>query len=461
METSPVKKREQTLTSLFWHYLLAVGGTLICILGLSLVLFWMALASGLVLPANTAEAQVREVEEALSNGTMALSEVPYYFRWACLDESGQVTAHSGLTHRRQAQIREAAEVQAPVTAAFPYGQYYRYVTLLDGRSCVLQYDFSMPYATENMQSALPEWQLFMIFLTLVLAVLATLVWTKRYARILQRDAGALTGATQAILEQRLDAPFGNDTHVHEFSKTLQAMDLLRSTLAESLRERWAMEQQRTREITALTHDLKTPLTVISGNGELLAEDALSEQQRKSVEAILRSAQRMESYLGQLRAAVVQQNQPVMRETVPLHDLFAEWVHMGEELCGGKEIRFQAAEPPSAVCSVETERVNRAVLNILDNAVRYTPKGGEIVLSADIDGGFLSVVIQDGGPGFTKEAAVHGCDFFYTDNVGRQGEGHMGMGLYYAQCVAQSHQGAVVISNTKAGGTVTLRLKISP
>lgn len=460
MEKYPVKKRECTLTTLFWHYLLAVGGSLICILVLTGCVFWILLVSGVVLPADTAESQVWDLETALSDGTLTPAEVPYYFRWAQLDENSQILEHSDLSHRRQAQIQKAAEDQAAMTSGFPYGQYYRFVRLPDGSQCVLQYDFSMPYATEWMQRHLPDLQILMLLLMLLLDVLATLFWTKQYARMLRNDAAALTDATQAIMERQLDIPFRNDTHVCEFGRTLQAMDLLRSSLAGSLREQWTMEQQRVQEITALTHDLKTPLTVISGNSELLAEEELSEEQRKSVDAILRNARRMESYLGQLRSVVVQQDQSAERVVVNLQELFAEWVHMGEELCSPKQIRFRAAEPPSMECSMEVESVHRAVLNILDNAVRYTPDGGEIVLSASKEESFLSIVVQDSGPGFSQEAIAHGCECFYTDNSSRQGEGHMGMGLYFAQCVAKKHHGAVTISNTKSGGVVVLRLKIT-
>lgn len=460
MEKFPLKKRVRTLTALFWHYLLSVGGSLLCILVLAFFVFWVLLTSGLVLPANTAESQVREVEAALSDGTLALSEVPYYFRWARLDESGQIVEHSALSHRRQAQIQKAAEDQIPMMAGVPYGQYYRFVMLPDGSRCVLQYDFSMPYATEWLQHHFPELQILMLLLMLLFAVLSTLFWTKRYACILKKDAAELTAATQAILEQRLNTPFQNETHVCEFGRTLQAMDLLRSSLADSLREQWTLEQQRAQEITALAHDLKTPLTVISGNSELLAEETLSEEQRKSVDAILRNAQRMESYLKQLRAVAVQQNQPAEQKTTELSVLFAEWVHMGEELCTPKQICFQVAEPPAGLCCVDVESVHRAMLNLLDNAVRYTPVGGKITLSARVEGDFLTIVVQDSGPGFSQEALIHGCDCFYTDNASRQGTGHMGMGLYLVQCVAKKHHGTVTISNAKSGGQVVLRLNIA-
>ncbi len=68
-------------------------------------------------------------------------------------------------------------------------------------------------------------------------------------------------------------------------------------LTDSLQSQWRMEQQRTEQIAALAHDLKTPLTVIQGNADLLAEDALSADQQTQVEAILRGTERAQPLSG--------------------------------------------------------------------------------------------------------------------------------------------------------------------
>ncbi len=461
MEVRQLSNKKITLTQLFWHYLLTVGVSAMGLLALVVIWAVVMLSVGLVLPANTAERQVQVVESGLMSGALAPAEVPPYYRWACIDRGGEVTDHSlGLSARRQAQMEAAAEDGSMMASDFPYSQYHRFAPMPDGRLCVLQYDYSAPYTQPWMQQYLPEFQTLTLMLFGLALVLMIVFWTKHYARKLRGDAMALTAATKAIAEQRLDVPFENHTNVREFGELLQAMDVLRSDLSASLHQQWSMEQQRTREIAALTHDLKTPLTVISGNSELLAEEELEDGQRRSVEAILRNAQRMESCLNQLRLVVRQQEQPSRRENTALEELFAEWVTMGEELCGAKEIPLLLSEAPRCTCRLDVQGVTRAVQNLLDNAVRYTPQGGEIRLSAWVEDSQLNIVVEDGGPGFTEEALTHGCDAFFTENRSRQGAEHMGMGLYNVQCVAQRHQGTVTLSNGKTGGVVTLQLKLT-
>lgn len=74
-------------------------------------------------------------------------------------------------------------------------------------------------------------------------------------------------------------------------------------LTGSLQKQWDMEQRQREQIIQLSHKLKTPLTIIEGNAELLAEDDLTEEQRAQVEAILQGAEQTRTYLGKIRAEV--------------------------------------------------------------------------------------------------------------------------------------------------------------
>ena len=125
--------------------------------------------------------------------------------------------------------------------------------------------------------------------------------TRHFAGLLRRDAALLTAATGAIAARRLDVPLDGGARVRELGESLAAMEQLRQALARSLSEQWAMEQERTQALAALAHDLKTPLSIVSGSAELLEEDALSPAQRERVDAILRSAGRIRDYMEQLRA----------------------------------------------------------------------------------------------------------------------------------------------------------------
>ena len=116
--------------------------------------------------------------------------------------------------------------------------------------------------------------------------------------------------------------------VCEFSATLHAMQTMGRELTNSLQSQWRMEQQRAEQIAALTHDLKTPLSIIQGNADLLAEDALSADQQTQVEAILRGTDRAQQYLAALRTACA----PSAAETFPSHTLVSGLAETARALC---------------------------------------------------------------------------------------------------------------------------------
>lgn len=103
-------------------------------------------------------------------------------------------------------------------------------------------------------------------------------------------------------------------------------------------------------------------------------------------------------------------------------------------------------------------VLRAMENLLNNAVRFTPAGGVVVLGIELRPEQVGLWVQDSGPGFSPEALSKAGQTFYTEEGSRPQDGHMGMGLYFAAQVAKQHGGRLVLENTSAGGRAYLWLQ---
>lgn len=454
-------RRRAGLTALFWRYLLTTCALLAAIA----VLWWgtlsALLASGFVLPAYTAERGAAEVLSAVADGTLDTADIPYYYRWAVLTADGRTVDPGSMDERHLGYARSAlAGDSAP--HGFPYAQYHRWIPLADGTLCVLQYDYSMPYGTPALQGRLPEFQTCAAVVLLAAWAAAAILTTRHFAGLLRRDAALLTAATRAIAHRRLDAPLPGAARFRELGDTLAAMEELRQSLARSLSEQWAMEQQRARTLAALAHDLKTPLAVIGGNAELLAEEELTPAQRESAAAILRSAERLRDYVGQLRELSDLQSAPARpeRETAELSRLAAGWGAAGRDLCAPRGVDFRLDCPVSLPCPLCRADVDRAVLNLLDNAARFTPAGGSVRLEATAEGGVLTVAVTDTGPGFSPEALARAGRELFTGDASRPQDGHMGLGLCFARQVAVRHGGELTLSNTETGARAELTLPLA-
>ena len=439
---------------MFWRYLLTTGAVILALA----VLWWLGMSiliqMQFVYPASTAADGVDDLVYELEAGAITPEEIPYYYRWAVFDRSRQVM-DPGNMNRRQLSYAESALAGDSIRHGIFYAQYHRMVELPTGETCVVQYDYSMPYGLESLQTHLPEFQTCAILVLLGSWLLTGILLTKHFAGLLRRDAALLTTAAQTIARQRLDTPLEGRARVREFGQTLTAMEQLRVSLALSLESQWAMEQQRQLELAALTHDLKTPLTVISGNAELLQEDQLEPAQQEMVDAILRSAVRLQEYTAQLRAMTLPDAAPEAKESVTLDALAESWKEIGQSLCAGKQIDFVCDPVPAVEAEVYRASLDRAVSNLLDNAARYTPPGGQISLAVSAEQNSIAIAVEDTGPGFSAEALAKGGEAFFTSNASRPQEGHLGLGLFFARQTARRHGGTLELANTGRGAKVTL------
>lgn len=452
-------RRRTGLTALFWRYLLVTGGAVV----LLAVLWWGGLSallrSGFVLPAGTAAGQADGLVRALEAGELTPAELPHYYRWAAFDGSAQVVGQRGMDERHLGYARAALGGDRTLHG-FPYQQYHRSAQLPDGTVCLLQFDYSMPYGSPALQGRLPEFQTCATAVLLAGWLAAGALSTRHFAGLLRRDAALLTAATGAIAARRLDVPLDGGARVRELGESLAAMEQLRQALARSLSEQWAMEQERTQALAALAHDLKTPLSIVSGSAELLEEDPLSPAQRERVDAILRSAGRIGDYVGQLRVLAAAQAAPEAgRETVELAALAEGWAAAGRDLCAPRGLAFRLECSASRPCALFRSELDRAVLNLLDNAARFTPAGGAVRLSAYVEEAVLTVAVEDSGPGFSPEALARAGRGFYTGDASRPREGHMGMGLTFARQTARRHGGTLELSNTGRGARAALTLPL--
>ena len=446
--------RPASLPGLLARYLLLTAALGI----LAAVLWWLGVSifinSGLVLPAYSGERAALAATETLPPYTAkTFAEAPLdplcrYVLFAAAD-SDEIIATNVSGRALQAALR----CWHGEGSANPFAQTFsRRVTLADGSVCLLTYDFSMPYALPGLRW-LPDFQLLGLLVLAAAELGLVVLTTQRTARRLRRESERLQAAADQIRAGALAGPPFPRGQIRELDAALQAMQTLRGQLAASLRSQWAAEQQRSEQIAALTHDLKTPLTVISGHAELLAEDgALPPAARESAAAILRGAARAQRHLADLRAAAAPGAADEAFAPLDTAAFWAERCAVGRALCAPAQLEFaaQSALPAPLCCRAQAGRLARAVDNLLDNAVRCTPPGGKVTLTASFAGGALRFAVRDTGPGFTPEALRKAGQLLFTGDAARGA--HQGLGLYFARTVAEAHGGGLALqNNTPAPG----------
>ena len=318
------KRKLTSLRSVLLRYLLLCGGGCALILVLWWVIFMQLINIGFLLPAVASAqacADARETVASMTADTFDSLQISDLCRWAVVQNDTVLQTNMDDRHLKIA------------LNAFHGGSGnpgYQYdVKMADGSFCLLQYDYATPYADPALRDTLPDFQTCYILLLAVL-ILVWLGWqTHCTVRVFAAETACLHRAVDAIAAQQPEHIDAYGARLREFSATLHAMQTMGRELTDSLQSQWRMEQQRAEQIAALTHDLKTPLSIIQGNADLLAEDALSADQQTQVEAILRGTDRAQQYLAALRTACAP---PATGETFPSHTLVSELAETARALC---------------------------------------------------------------------------------------------------------------------------------
>ena len=281
-----------------------------CVLAL---LLWLAalmcvIDSGLALPANEAARVSNEAAQNLLPQMTAETFEPARLDPLCRyilfasRESDTVLA----TNMDERHLQWALEDwRGSATWRLGYGQYYANAELQDGTVCLLQFDYAVPYAAPALRGKLPDVQTVHSILGILLLVGAVVWSTHRSRKFLARETARLTEVSRQVAEKKgVEEIDFSGAQVREYAETLAALQTMGQELTASLQAQWKMEQQQREQIIQLSHELKTPLAVIEGNADLLAEDeALTPEQREQVEAILRGTEQTRTYLLKIRAQV--------------------------------------------------------------------------------------------------------------------------------------------------------------
>lgn len=448
------KRKLTSLRTVLLRYLLLCGGGCALILVLWWIIFMQLINIGFLLPAVASAqacADARETVAAVTAETFDSNQISDLCRWAVVQNDTVLQTNMDDRHLKIALNAFHG------SGNLGYTQYQYDVKMADGSFCLLQYDYATPYADPALRDTLPDFQTCYMLL-LALLVIAWLGWqTHCTVRVFAAETACLHRAVDAIAAQQPERIDADGAHLREFSATLHAMQTMGRELTDSLQSQWRMEQQRAEQIAALTHDLKTPLSIIQGNADLLAEDALSADQQTQVEAILRGTDRAQQYMAALRTACAP---PATVETFPSHTLVSELAETARALCAPAGVQLILNEQwQGTLCAAQCDLL-RATENLLDNAVRYTPRGGTVTLLVTKEKQDFVLRVTDTGPGFTPEALAKAGEMLYTD-AARSDAAHQGLGLYFARKVAQSHGGVLVLSNLPAahGACAELRLPI--
>jgi len=219
-----------------------------------------------------------------------------------------------------------------------------------------------------------------------------------------------------------------------------------------------LEKIRQDFVANVSHELRTPLTTIKGYAETLLEGALKEDQAfQFVQVIKRHTDRLTKIVEDLLmlSRIETKEFQLKMEAIPLRDFIDDVVEFVKEPAEKKKISLSRNEIPSSL-AVQADRsyLEQILINLLDNAIKYTPEGGRVTLSAiEKDSKDIQLSIEDNGIGIPKEDLARIFERFYRVDRGRSKElGGTGLGLSIVKHLVQAHGGRVWVESQPGKGS---------
>ncbi|HEX8230744.1 MAG TPA: ATP-binding protein [Chloroflexia bacterium] len=290
-----------------------------------------------------------------------------------------------------------------------------------------------------------------ILIGTVAGVLAGLALTRVVLRPLDRISRTAEAISAGDLDRRIRLPAGRN----EVARLGHAFDSMVERLAS------ALEAQR-RFVADASHELRTPLTSLEGLSEMLLIGA-DRGDTRVVQRTVRSMHGELRRLGRLVADLLTLSRldstapTISFKPVSPCPLLAGLVEQMTPVAEAKEVRLSLrceASVETALLRADPDRLKQVLLNLLDNALRYTPEQGEVRVRASTDatGRRLLIEVQDTGQGITPEDLPHVFDRFYRGDLSRaRATGNTGLGLSIARAIVERHGGSISVQSSPGEG----------
>ena len=229
-----------------------------------------------------------------------------------------------------------------------------------------------------------------------------------------------------------------------------------------------LEQMRSEFVANVSHELRTPITSIKGFVETLLDGAWDDRDnaQRFLQIIHRQVDRLDAIIGDLlalsRVERGNEEQRIQFAAEPLHEVLAAAIEMCQAKADDKRIAIRLDCPPDLRAEINASLLEQAVVNLLDNAVKYSEPGGFVEAAACCEEGRLVIRVTDRGCGIEAEHLPRLFERFYRVDKARSRElGGTGLGLAIVKHIALAHRGAVEVQSALGKGSqFTIRLPLA-
>lgn len=304
--------------------------------------------------------------------------------------------------------------------------------------------------------------IFMVALPVLYVIIGSIVITKLYYKLkIQTPLKSLNNGVEHISQQDLDFQI-EYTSDDELGRLCNAFECMRNEIYMSNRKMWNMLQERKALTASVSHDLRTPITVINGYLDYL--DKVSRKQIITEEALYSTIkqmkgaiQRLERYVDCVKDIQKIEDVEIKKECLNLKAYIIDMVN-DFSLLSKKQGRMLEYQDQTEIENIYSDKdmLSKILENIFDNALRFSEK--TIFFSITEENNYICFTISDDGKGFSQEELKYATSFFYSSPTNK---GNFGIGLSICKILCERLDGILLLKNTADhGASITVQVKKS-
>ena len=405
------------------------------------VLFYVGLNvllnTGVVYPANYADIQSEKVEAGFQTEDWTLAEIPYYYDFLYLKDGKIIenTIDKKYDDLVQQAIKNGRAISGEIIGSNIFKAYTR-----GNRQLVIRYRVNVIFANEKLYKIFENFEWGYIVFILMIWFFGFALLLIRSSNILKREIYKIAMANDNISRMDLDYEREHSKY-KEIDGVLRSIDVLAENLKKSLGEQWDMQVKQKELVEQLTHDIRTPITLIKGNLELLKEEHRDVSSERFAD-ISNGIDRLEKYIEKLKkfSYTMEGKKDVVSNEVILY-----WIEVMSSICRLNGLTLEVIKSESSNIKLDKEEVAVALQNIVTNAVEYSKKGSKIMVAFKDEPSEFILTVRDEGMGFDKDLLPLLTEKFISGKVKDKCDKH-GLGLWGVKNIVVANNGNLYLKN---------------
>ncbi len=399
--------------------------------------------NGLVYPANYADIESINIESGFQSDNWTPKEIPFYYDFLYL-ENGEVVENT-IDKKYNNQVMDALKHGRSSSGEIIGSNVFKSYSK-DNKQLVIRYKISVIPTSERLYELLENFETLYICLMLISWFSGFTMLVIHSSKILKREIHKISSANENI--NKMDLDYQRDSSRYkEIDGVLNSIDILAKNLKNSLNKQWNMQMKQKEMIESITHDIRTPITLIKGNLELLKE----EHPQLSFERfsdISNGILRLEKYIEKLKHfSYVTEGK---KDSVS-NEVISYWTEVISSICRANARNLSIIKNECSDMSLDKEAIAVALQNIVNNSIENSKQGSVIHIEFSDTSKDFSIIIRDEGSGFDEGLLPKLTDKFISGKVKDKNYKH-GLGLSIVKKIVDANNGKLYLKNRSESNT---------